>query len=105
MYAVIETGGKQYRVEAGQLLTCEKLPGNAGDKVEFGRVLLLSDDEKVAVGRPLVDGARVTAEIIKQDMGEKLTVYKFKRRKNYRKRNGHRQPYTAVKIETVVGPQ
>ncbi|HTM23405.1 MAG TPA: 50S ribosomal protein L21 [Kofleriaceae bacterium] len=104
MYAVIETGGKQYRVEAGQLLTCEKLPGNAGDKVEFERVLLLSDDEKVAVGRPLVDGARVTGEIVKQDMGEKLTVYKFRRRKNYRRKTGHRQQYTTVKISEVVGP-
>jgi large subunit ribosomal protein L21 len=104
MYAVIETGGKQYRVEAGQLLTCEKLPGDAGDKVEFDRVLLLSDDEKVAVGRPLVDGARVTAEIVKQDQGEKLTVYKFRRRKNYRRKTGHRQQYTTVKISEVVGP-
>jgi large subunit ribosomal protein L21 len=104
MYAVIETGGKQYRVEAGQLLTCEKLPGDAGDKVEFDRVLLLSDDEKVAVGRPLVDGARVTAEIVKQDKGEKLTVYKFRRRKNYRRKTGHRQKYTTVKINEVVGP-
>jgi large subunit ribosomal protein L21 len=104
MYAVIETGGKQYRVEAGQLLTCEKLPGSAGDKVQFERVLLLSDDEKVAVGRPLVDGARVTAEIVKQDKGEKLTVYKFRRRKNYRRKTGHRQQYTTVKISEVVGP-
>jgi large subunit ribosomal protein L21 len=104
MYAVIETGGKQYRVEAGQLLTCEKLPGEAGDKVQFERVLLLSDDDKVAVGRPLVDGARVTAEIVAQEMGEKLTVYKFRRRKNYRRKTGHRQQYTTVKINEVVGP-
>lgn len=104
MYAVIETGGKQYRVEAGQLLTVEKLDGSAGDKIEFARVLLLSDDEKVAVGRPLVEGARVTGEIVKQDFGEKLTVYKFRRRKNYRRKTGHRQKYTTVKINEVVGP-
>jgi len=104
MYAVIETGGKQYRVEAGQLLTVEKLSGNAGDKVEFDRVLLLSDDEKVAVGRPVVEGARVTGEIVGEAHGEKLTVYKFRRRKNYRRKTGHRQHYTTVRIDQVVGP-
>ena len=68
-------------------------------------MLLISDDESVAVGRPVIEGARVTGEIVGQTLGEKLTVYKFKRRKNYRKRNGHRQQYTAVKIQNVVGPQ
>jgi len=106
MYAVIETGGKQYRVQPGDTVVVETLPGESGDAVEFGRVLLISDDESVAVGRPVIEGARVTGQIVEQQvLGEKLTVYKFKRRKNYRKRNGHRQPYTAVKIETVVGPQ
>ena len=104
MYAVIETGGKQYRVEVGQLLTVEKLPGGAGDKVEFDRVLLLSDDETVAVGRPVVEGARVTGEIVAQEKGDKLTVFKFRRRKNYRRKTGHRQKYTTVKINEVVGP-
>lgn len=105
MYAVIETGGKQYRVQPGETVVVETLPGESGDAVEFGRVLLISDDESVAVGRPVIEGARVTGQIVEQGLGEKLTVYKFKRRKNYRKRNGHRQPYTAVKIENVVGPQ
>jgi large subunit ribosomal protein L21 len=105
MYAVIETGGKQYRVQPGDTVVVETLPGESGDAVEFSRVLLISDDESVAVGRPLIEGARVTGQIVDQVLGEKLTVYKFKRRKNYRKRNGHRQPYTAVKIQTVVGPQ
>ena len=106
MYAVIETGGKQYRVQPGDTVVVETLPGESGDAVEFNRVLLISDDESVAVGRPVIDGARVTGQIVEQQvLGEKLTVYKFKRRKNYRKRNGHRQPYTAVKIESVVGPQ
>ena len=105
MYAVIETGGKQYRVQPGDTVVVETLPGESGDAVEFNRVLLISDDESVAVGRPVIDGARVTGQIVEQVLGEKLTVYKFKRRKNYRKRNGHRQPYTAVKIESVVGPQ
>ena len=105
MYAVIETGGKQYRVQPGDTVVVETLPGESGDAVEFSRVLLISDDESVAVGRPVIDGARVTGQIVDQVLGEKLTVYKFKRRKNYRKRNGHRQQYTAVKIESVVGPQ
>ena len=105
MYAVIETGGKQYRVQPGDTVVVETLPGESGDAIEFGRVLLISDDESVAVGRPLIEGARVTGKIVEHGLGEKLTVYKFKRRKNYRKRNGHRQQYTAVKIESVVGPQ
>ena len=104
MYAVIETGGKQYRVQPGETVVVETLPGESGDAFEFGRVLLISDDESVAVGRPIIEGARVTGQIVEQGLGEKLTVYKFKRRKNYRKRNGHRQPYTAVKIDSVVGP-
>jgi large subunit ribosomal protein L21 len=105
MYAVIETGGKQYRVEPGETVRIETVPGDAGDAVEFRRVLLISSDDSVAVGRPAVEGAVVTGEIVEQGLGEKLVVYKFKRRKNYRKRNGHRQPYTAVKIQKVLGPQ
>jgi large subunit ribosomal protein L21 len=104
MYAVIESGGKQYRVQPGDTVVLEKLPGDRGDKVEFDKVLLISTDDAVAVGRPVVEGAKVTGAIVKQDRGEKLTVYKFKRRKNERKRNGHRQSYTAVMIENVVGP-
>jgi large subunit ribosomal protein L21 len=104
MYAVIENGGKQYRVQPGDTLLVEKLPGSTGDAVEFDRVLLVSSDDTVAIGRPIVDGARVTGEIIEHGLGEKLTVFKFKRRKNYRKRNGHRQAYTAVAIKTVTGP-
>ena len=103
MYAVIETGGKQYRVQPGDTVVVETLPGESGDAIEFGRVLLISDDESVAVGRPVIEGARVTGQIVQQQvLGEKLTVYKFKRRKNQRKRNGHRQQYTAVKINEVV---
>jgi large subunit ribosomal protein L21 len=104
MYAVIETGGKQYRVETGQTLIIEKLDGASGDPVEFDKVLLLSTDDAVAVGRPIVEGARVKGEIIEQLRGPKLTVYKFKRRKDYRRRTGHRQNLTAVKISEVVTP-
>jgi large subunit ribosomal protein L21 len=105
MYAVIETGGKQYRVQPGETVVVETLPGDAGDAIQFDRVLLISDDQSVAVGRPAIEGALVTGEIVEQGLGEKLIVYKFKRRKNQRKRNGHRQPYTAVKIASVKGPQ
>lgn len=104
MYAVIESGGKQYRVQPGDTVVLEKLPGSPGDKISFDKVLLVSSDDSVAIGRPVVDGALVAGEIVEQGRGEKLTVYKFKRRKNQRKRNGHRQAYTAVAIKTVTGP-
>ncbi len=104
MYAVIQTGGKQYRAEPGQTLWVEKLPGNAGDQVTFDQVLLVAaDDKDVAVGMPIVAGAKVTAQIVEQGLGEKLVVFKFRRRKNYVRRNGHRQELTAIKIESIVG--
>ena len=105
MYAVIRTGGKQYRVQAGDTVDVERLPGQAGEDVDFDEVLLLADDDSVAVGRPLVDGAVVKAHIVEQGRGEKLIVYKFKRRKNYRRKNGHRQELTTIKIAEVVAPQ
>lgn len=104
MYAVIQTGGKQYRVEPGQTLVFEKLEGAAGDAVEFNDVLLLSGDTSVSVGRPMVAGAKVTGQIVEQGLGEKLIVFKFSRRKNYVRKNGHRQEYTSVKINQVVAP-
>jgi large subunit ribosomal protein L21 len=112
MYAVIRTGGKQYRVSEGQLLRVEKLAGNTGDKVTFSEVLLLgsepspgglANDPSTKVGRPLVPGAEVAAEIAAQVRGKKLVVFKFRRRKNYRRKNGHRQPYTDVKITGISG--
>jgi large subunit ribosomal protein L21 len=103
MYAVIQTGGKQYRAEPGQTLWVEKLAGNAGDTVSFDQVLLVANDGKVAVGKPTVAGAKVTASIVEQGLGEKLVVFKFRRRKNYVRKNGHRQELTAVKIDTIVG--
>jgi len=101
MYAVIQTGGKQYKVQPGDTVYLEKLPGQAGDSVEFGEVLLVADDQQVAVGRPHVEGAKVSGEIVRHGLGDKLIVYKFKRRKNYRRKTGHRQVYTAVKINDV----
>jgi large subunit ribosomal protein L21 len=83
MYAVIQTGGKQYRAEPGQTLWVEKLAGNAGDQVSFDQVLLVANDGKVAVGTPTVAGAKVSGSIVEQGLGEKLVVFKFRRRKNY----------------------
>jgi large subunit ribosomal protein L21 len=101
MYAVIKTGGKQYRVEQGSTIRVEKLPGDKGTKVELGEVLLVGDGENVKVGQPVVAGAMVTAEIVGQVLGQKLLIFKFRRRKAYRKKNGHRQQYTAIKITGI----
>lgn len=100
MYAVIRTGGKQYRVSEGQTLRVEKLPGSAGDKVTFGEVLLVGGDTP-KIGQPLVTGASVSAEIKAQDRGPKIVIFKFRRRKNYRRKTGHRQPYTELKITGI----
>ena len=102
MYAVIKTGGKQYRVEEGATIRVEKLPGDAGTQVELGEVLLVADGENVKVGQPTVAGAKVKAEIVRQFLGAKLVVFKFKRRKAIRKRNSHRQQYTAIKITGIT---
>jgi large subunit ribosomal protein L21 len=102
MYAVFKTGGKQYRVAAGDKVRVEKLPGNAGDTVTFDQVLLVSG-ETLRLGQPLVGGATVEAKIVTQGLGKKLIVFKFRRRKNYRRKNGHRQPFTALEITNIVG--
>jgi large subunit ribosomal protein L21 len=101
-HAVIRTGGKQYRVAQGDLLHIEKLEGNPGDKITFDEVLFLGGDSP-KFGSPLVSGAKVSAEIVSQGRGEKLIVFKFKRRKKYKRKNGHRQSFTAVKITEVNG--
>lgn len=100
MYAVIKTGGKQYRVSEGDTIRVEKLTGDVGAEVEFGEVLMLGG-EKVAVGKPIVAGAKVTAEILGQDRAKKIIVFKMKRRKRYRRKAGHRQPYTELRIKSV----
>jgi large subunit ribosomal protein L21 len=103
MYAVIQTGGKQYRVEPGKTVVVEKLDGDKGKAVVFDHVLLVSsgDGGNVTIGKPTVSGAKVTGEIVEQGRGEKLVVFKFRHRKNYVRRNGHRQNYTAVKIAAI----
>ena len=100
-YAIIRTGGKQYRVQPGTTLRVATLPGDAGASVEFNEVLLGSDGSTVRTGVPYLSGAKVTGEIVKHGRGEKIVVFKFKRRKNYRRKTGHRQKYTAVRITDV----
>ena len=103
MFAVVKTGGKQYRVAQGDTIQVEKLPGAVGDQVELSEVLLVVDDENnVNLGRPVVDGASVKAEIVQQGRGRKIIVFKMKRRKNYRRKAGHRQPFTGLKITEIA---
>ncbi len=100
MFAVIETGGKQIRVEAGQNYLIEKIDGKAGDEVVFDKVLLV-DGDSLKVGAPYVSGASVKAKIVKQDRLPKVMVFKYKSKVNYRRLSGHRQPYTKVSIESI----
>jgi len=103
MYAVIETGGKQYKVSEGDVIFIEKLDVAEGENVTFDKVLVLADGEDVKVGAPTVDGASVTAKVEKQGKAKKIYVFKMKRKKNYRRKKGHRQPYTKVTIEKING--
>jgi large subunit ribosomal protein L21 len=100
-YAIIRTGGKQFRVEPGQTLRVPSLLGEAGTQVTFGDVLLGSDGNNVRTGIPSLDGASVTGEIVRHGRGEKIVVFKFKRRKNYARKQGHRQGFTEVKIHDI----
>ncbi len=101
MYAVIRTGGKQYLVSQGDFVKVEKLPGEVGEEVVFEDVLLVSDGGELKVGRPRVEGARVKGTIVEQARDKKIIVFKMKRRKGYRKKQGHRQYYTGVRVEAI----
>ena len=101
MYAVIATGGKQYRVQEGQTLKLEKLEVATGETLDFDQVLLVADGDDVKVGAPLVDGAKVSAEVVSHGRGDKVTIIKFRRRKHHMKRQGHRQWFTEVKITGI----
>ena len=103
MYAVIATGGKQYRVSEGDRVCVEKLPGEVGKKVVFDSVLMVGGNDAPKVGTPTIKGAKVEAKIEAQDKARKITVFKFKQRKKYRKKYGHRQPFTAVTITKIKG--
>jgi large subunit ribosomal protein L21 len=102
MYAVIHTGGKQYKVAQGEHLRIEKIAGDKGAKVSFDKVLMIGGDA-VKVGQPYVSGAKVNAEIVVQDRAKKIIVFKLRRRKNYRRKYGHRQPFTEIKITGIEG--
>ncbi len=101
MYAIIETGGKQYKVSEGDVIFIEKLEAAEGETVTFDKVLVVADGDKVNVGAPAVDGASVTAKVEKQGKSKKIYVFKMKRKKNYRRKKGHRQPFTKVTIEKI----
>lgn len=101
MYAVIKTGGKQYRVEKGEFLRVEKLDAEAGDKVELAQVLMLVDGDDVQIGAPMIEGAVVNATVREQGRGKKVKIIKFRRRKHYRRQAGHRQSYTEILIDSI----
>lgn len=101
MYAVIETGGKQYKVSEGDVIFVEKLEVAEGESVTFDKVLVLADGENINFGAPVVAGATVTAKVEKQGKAKKIYVFKMKRKKNYRRKKGHRQPFTKVTIEKI----
>ena len=101
MYAVVKTGGKQYRVAKDDVLTVEKLDGDAGARVELSEVLAMDDGKGLTVGAPLVDGARVAAEVLEQKKSDKVVIFKKKRRKNYRRSKGHRQQLTLVQVKEI----
>lgn len=101
MQAVFKTGGKQYRVSPGDEIKIEKLSGEVGEEVIFDKVLLTSDGETVNVGKPFLDSSKITGRILRQGRDRKIIVFKFKKRKDYKKRQGHRQSFTLVKIEDI----
>lgn len=102
MYAVIKTGGKQYCVREGDILNVEKLDVAEGEIVELGDVLALKkENEELIIGTPLVEGAKVTAQVLEHSRGKKIIVFKYKPKKNYRRKQGHRQPYTKLRIEKI----
>ena len=101
MYAIFQTGGKQYRVSEGDVITVEKIAANEGDVVTFDQVLTVVNDADVKVGTPVVEGAKFTAKVDKQDKARKILVFKYKAKSNYRRRQGHRQPFTKLTIEKI----
>ena len=103
MYAVVRSGNKQYRVEPGQRVRVERMAGAVGDTVELGEVLMLGGEGDARIGKPLVAGAKAVGKIVDQGRGPKLLLFKMKRRKNYRRRSGHRQDYTEIRVERIEG--
>jgi large subunit ribosomal protein L21 len=102
MYAVIKTGGKQYRVSPGESIDVEKLPYDVGEQIELDEVLLVSNDSDPKIGKPLVEGAKVKATVTRQTKGRKVIIFKFRPSKRYRRKKGHRQHYTRLRIDEIV---
>jgi len=102
MYAIVESGGRQYRAEAGESFSTEKLPYEVGEQIELKNVLLLADGDTVKVGQPTVDGVSVKATVVEQYRGKKIFVWKYKPKKRYRRRRGHRQSYTRLRVDEIV---
>jgi large subunit ribosomal protein L21 len=101
VYAIIETGGKQYKVAEGDVISVEKLGAEANSEFVFDKVLVLSDDKDLKIGAPYVDGAKVTATVVCEGKGKKVIVYKYKPKKGFHKKNGHRQPFTKLQINNI----
>ena len=101
MYAVLNSGGKQYKVQPGEILKVEKISGDVGSPVTFDRVLMFADGENVSIGQPLLDSVSVEGHIVEQGKAKKIIVFKYKRRKRFRRKNGHRQEFTAVQIDSI----
>jgi large subunit ribosomal protein L21 len=101
MYAVVNTGGKQYKVQKGETLRIEKIPGEVGSSVTFDKILMVADGENIRVGQPVLENVAVQAQIVEQDKAKKILIFKYKRRKRYRRKNGHRQPFTAIRIDGI----
>ena len=103
MYAIIETGGKQYKIQEGDTVFVEKINTEEGEKVELSKVLLISKEDGLVVGKPYIEGAKIEATVLEQGKMRKIIVFKYKSKKNYKRKQGHRQPYTKLKIEKIVG--
>ena len=101
MYAVLNSGGKQYKVQQGEVLRVEKISGDVGSPVTFDRVLMFADGDNVSIGQPVLDGISVEGHIVEQGKAKKIIVFKYKRRKRFRRKNGHRQEFTAVQIDSI----
>lgn len=101
MYAIFKSGGRQYEARPGHVIRMEKIAGEVGDNISLGEVLLVSDGEDIRVGQPLVEGVAVQARIVEQGRLPKIVIFKHKRRKDYRKKQGHRQAFTAVRVENI----
>lgn len=102
MYAVVKSGGKQYKIQEGEIFRVEKLPGEVGAEITFDDVLMVSDGETVQVGTPLLANVTVKGTVVEQGKAKKILVFKYKRRKRYRRKQGHRQQYTAVKVDSIA---